>query len=201
MALLNLHLRIILHRTQHLNIGVMLNGFAQLGGMTRPTHAVKDNSGNIHFPIKRLIPQQKRGYATGHTPRIHHQNNGRTGKFSNGSIAVSTIQRHTIVQAFIRFDQRNVSIQRIMLHRLDNLIRCHGIKIKVVAGALAGSTKPQRINVIRAFLERLYPQALMMQSSAQTNRKRGLARGFVGRGNEDSCHADILTQLQYIIKY
>ena len=52
---------------------------------------------------------------------------------------------------------------------VDDLIAGLGEKIQVVAGSLSGTCKPQRIDIIRAFLEGLHDLACLYQGGCQTH--------------------------------
>jgi hypothetical protein len=59
-------------------------------------------------------------------------------------------------------------------------------EIQITTGPACGNTKPRRVDIVRAFLERLNLKALTPEAVAQTDGNEGLPRMTLGRGNQNS---------------
>ena len=188
MALGDLHAGVVLHRADHLDVGVMLDHRAQLGFMAAAAEVVEDDAGDANVAVECLITKNQRGHPARHAARVDHQHHRRAEQLGERRVAVAAVEIEAVVQTLVAFDQADARAGRGMRELLHDLVAPHHVEIEVVAGPLRRHAQPQRIDVVGPLLERLHRMAARVQGGAQAERQRGLAGGFMGGGNEDAGH-------------
>jgi hypothetical protein len=174
--------RIVAHGAQHLDVGVVLDHRAQLAFMAAAAQLVEDHAGNADVGVEGLVAQDQRGDAARHATRIEHQHHGRLYQLGERRIAVAAVEVQAIVEPLVALDEGHVGTLGVAAHHGQDLVPFHGLEVEVVAGASRGQAQPHGIDIVRAFLEGLDPDAARSEGGAQSQGDGGLPGGLVGGG-------------------
>ena len=90
---------IVMDRTDHRHIGIMLDDRAQLGFVPAAAKVVEDHAGDVDVAVERLIAKDQRRDAARHAARIDHQEHRQVEQLRQGGVAVAAIQREAVIQA------------------------------------------------------------------------------------------------------
>ena len=188
-ALDDRHALIVLHGAEHRNASVVPDHRAQLCLVARATELIQDHAGDANRRVERLIAENQRRDAARHAARVDHQHHRRAEERGERGVAVAAVQGEPVVQALIALDDAERGAVHAPRELGADLLRAAQVGVQVVAGPPGGESEPQRIDVVRAFLERLHRLPARAQCGAQADAHGGLARGFVRGGYEQAVHA------------
>ena len=180
---------IVLHGAEHRNAGVMADHGAQLRLVTRTAELIQYHAGDPDVPVEGLIAENQRRDAARHAARVDHQHHRRTDERGERGVAVAAFQVEAVVQALVALDEAERRAVHAPRELGADLLRAAQVEVEVMAGPPGRESEPQRIDVVRPFLERLHDFPARAQGGAQADAHCGLARGLVGRGDDEAIHA------------
>ena len=88
---------IVMHRSQHRDVGVVLDDGAQLGLVPGPAQLIEDDAGYADLWIESLVTQDQRGDATGHPARIDDQHHRGFEQGGERRVAVAAVEAQAVV--------------------------------------------------------------------------------------------------------
>ncbi len=169
-----------MHASNNRHVRVMLDHGTQLGLMATTAQLIEDDTGDFYRGIESLVTKDQWCNAPSHATGIEDQDHRCAGECCQRRIAVTAVQVEAVIQTLVALDQADVGIQRVLAHGGQDLLVGHAVEIQIVTGAAGRLAEPHGINVIRAFLERLYDQTTFCECRAQTQGNGGFSRGLVG---------------------
>jgi hypothetical protein len=159
----NLHAGVVLHRADHLDLGVVLDHRAQLRFVAAAAEVVEDDPGDADIRVERLVAEDQRRHPARHAARVDHQHHRRAQQLGQRRVAVAAVEIEPVVEPLVALDQADPRAACRAGELLLDLAARHHVEIEVVAGALRRHAEPQRIDVVRALLERLHRMAARVQ--------------------------------------
>ena len=176
--------RVAVQRAQHAHVRVMLDHHPQLRFVPAAAQVVEDHAGNLHVPVERLVAEDQRRDAARHAARIDDQDDRQAERLRQRGVAVAAVERQPVVEPLVALDDADVGRGGMPAECAAVLGGLRKVGIEIAAAAAGGGRQPHRVDVIRAFLERLHRQPAIAQRAAQADGDRRLARRLVGRGDE-----------------
>ncbi len=188
MSLHNLQIRVAPDSTQHRKVGVVLHHLLQLLFMTAVTGLVEDDTRKLDITVKLLIALQQRCDTACDAIGIDDQHHRQPQQFGHRPIAVTTIQRKTIIESLVPLYQHQITLPSLLMVEIEDLLLFHGIEVERVTRQARRHRQPHRIDVVRSFLEwrDRKPPCSICRTEAQCY--GSLTGGFVCRREIERLH-------------
>ena len=134
-----------------------------------------DHAGETQPGVEIAQAEQQRRDAASYAAGVDHQYHRSAQQARQGGAAVAAFQIDAVVQSLVALDNRDVGAGGVAAEQRADLCRRHGVVVEVAAGASRRDRQPERVDVVRPFLERLHGEAPGGEGGAQADRHGCLA--------------------------